>query len=890
MDALDSLMLLMKGDKKKGKFPAPNADKDSDGVPDKPQGDPEGDGDAQAMADAYNGVVDKDDSADVGDEAAAGDDSFDAAGGEGGDEDDDSFDAAGGEGDEGGDTDGDGIADDEDDDHDGDGMSDDEELADVADGAGEGDFPGGEDEQGGGSPEVAQLVMKIAAAEKDFYAAKGMHGAGHHKAEGAMDVMHKLVRKLVRSIAGAHGVDPSAKPGEEGDDSGKAPPFGKKPGGEGDEGAPSKARPFKGKKDRKSNPFARGDDGGDGPDDQDEPSDDSDSDSDSGDEGDSEKKKKTPFGKAVTGVMQMLGPVAQDVLCKAAGLPPKRPTLTHSPRPAGPAAGGGFIDWGAVVSANADGSPGHMTKSEAPAAPAMARASGGSSAQGPASRRITMPGLDSNGSPLRQAAREKRMNEINHPAIEQPMRKAARVVVTDVPRLDAIDMLKAVLEGDRQGQLRKSAGHKYISRKRNVHGGYDYVYEHPKTKQKHKFSTSHRSWSTGEGDAHLEPGSKFHNVTSREKGSDYPDSQGGASEWTEPGGKKKNNSHAHGHIGDDHIKAMHEHASRDTLRLKAKKDRSGERDKAQYGQVDEQGSFHGSAVEHKVAYDQMKSPLGSTVPGKSRAHMLSPLGLHHAAKHAAKVGDRKALDMIGNALPRASFRRPSQYTAQSEHESGARALVEKYGTGGSRAEKSMGRDGSGRALRKGFDTYEQQSSNLPDDLLYEYLIGAIEESLHSSIRKSDTQPTGHIMADLLKAARTNGDLKRALGTFRVTQSSIDSVLAERGLLKSQGQSLSNGLIPDERHYTPQAPWMRPGEYVGVVVAPPADNNVAHLIRDDRLDPCRSLAVARAEQHQSLWRGGDSRARVNYDAACAVHGRDISKSQNLHNPYVTCSCS
>ncbi|MDQ3169797.1 MAG: hypothetical protein M3Q55_06640 [Acidobacteriota bacterium] len=112
----------------------------------------------------------------------------------------------------------------EDGDHDDDGLPDAEDP--DADGD---DVPDAEDEDyGAGTGDVQGLYAEVAEAEKAYYAARGFHGAGHHKAEAALDAFHRVVRKMVRAITGATGeapeggdptadpnADPNADPGDE---------------------------------------------------------------------------------------------------------------------------------------------------------------------------------------------------------------------------------------------------------------------------------------------------------------------------------------------------------------------------------------------------------------------------------------------------------------------------------------------------------------------------------------------------------------------------------------------------------------------------------------------------------------------------------------------------
>jgi hypothetical protein len=104
-------------------------------------------------------------------------------------------------------------------------------------------------------PALAKVVDDIASAEKDFYAARGMHGPDHHKAELAMETFHKLVRKLAKIVhpevgrdggAAANGMNGNGPPmnGDgppmNGNGNGPPPPEGEENGGpppsEGEEG------------------------------------------------------------------------------------------------------------------------------------------------------------------------------------------------------------------------------------------------------------------------------------------------------------------------------------------------------------------------------------------------------------------------------------------------------------------------------------------------------------------------------------------------------------------------------------------------------------------------------------------------------------------------------
>lgn len=109
---------------------------------------------------------------------------------------------------------------------------------------GDGDEPE-EGEAAGPDGSLQELVQKIASAEKDFYAARGMHGGGHHSEHTAMEVFHKLVRKLVKKVGMANGMDEGGE--NDGElpppDDGKGKPFKGKPGADEKAGGDPDAKP-----------------------------------------------------------------------------------------------------------------------------------------------------------------------------------------------------------------------------------------------------------------------------------------------------------------------------------------------------------------------------------------------------------------------------------------------------------------------------------------------------------------------------------------------------------------------------------------------------------------------------------------------------------------------
>lgn len=84
-----------------------------------------------------------------------------------------------------------------------------EDLVDDGDNHGVGDL----NEDGN----TQSLVQELTALEKDYYAARGLHGNGSGKAEVQLDKYHRVVRKLVRQMTGSAA---AGEPGAQVEDAG----------------------------------------------------------------------------------------------------------------------------------------------------------------------------------------------------------------------------------------------------------------------------------------------------------------------------------------------------------------------------------------------------------------------------------------------------------------------------------------------------------------------------------------------------------------------------------------------------------------------------------------------------------------------------------------------
>ena len=141
--------------------------------------------------------------------------------------------------------------------------------------------------------ETTSLIEEVAAVEKDYYAAAGLHGVGHHKTQRALDVYHRVVRKLVRALMGEPNDDAQSSDGQPPEKAGKPGKPGKGPppaqgsegddeggGDEGDEAPQAKGPGDEGDDEDKGPPLAQGDDEEDKP----------------------KKKGKPMFGKSLDGL------------------------------------------------------------------------------------------------------------------------------------------------------------------------------------------------------------------------------------------------------------------------------------------------------------------------------------------------------------------------------------------------------------------------------------------------------------------------------------------------------------------------------------------------------------------------------------------------------------
>lgn len=124
---------------------------------------------------------------------------------------------------------------------------------------------------------VQSLAQELAALEKDYYAAKGLHGDGSGKTLVALDRYHRVVRKLARAVQGGaagaaapegtdhaepdgdEGPDPRLPADDDGDEASAAPPAAagaKQPAPEPD--GPPTAAGDDADPEKKKNPFGKG--------------------------------------------------------------------------------------------------------------------------------------------------------------------------------------------------------------------------------------------------------------------------------------------------------------------------------------------------------------------------------------------------------------------------------------------------------------------------------------------------------------------------------------------------------------------------------------------------------------------------------------------------------
>jgi hypothetical protein len=249
-------------------------------------------------------------------------------------------------------------------------------------------------------------------------------------------------------------------------------------------------------------------------------------------------------------------------------------------------------------------------------------------------------------------------------------------------------------------------------------------------------------------------------------------------------------------------------------------------------------------------------------------------------------------------------------------------ITNRRGIGPARMTRSEG--GWEMDMRKGGlwsfeDNKNDDRQALPDAMLPEYLAAFVEEALEHEKKECEHRKVTpkadedlhdwwakRIMSELVQYMRKNKDLARAAKgkTFK----HIAGILRSRGLMEPQTKTATptdrdsmhamNAVIDGQQSEVMAFSEVRRGHFAepltksnGLQLSDHRVSEAAMGIIDDKVDPF--VAGARAEAARLARMGnlskGEFIANVNHD--CPIHGyRDLTKTQNLDNPYGHCICS
>jgi hypothetical protein len=210
-----------------------------------------------------------------------------------------------------------------------------------------------------------------------------------------------------------------------------------------------------------------------------------------------------------------------------------------------------------------------------------------------------------------------------------------------------------------------------------------------------------------------------------------------------------------------------------------------------------------------------------------------------------------------------------------------------------------------------------EREGIPQEYLYDYLCGCIEqayeresrETEHQNVSAKDqlTAMASAVMHSLVRDMRYNGDVRRACTAYKVTRDVVAAILISKGIYKpkadsdwasdldsnaAMGMPMNEGIAGSVFAFSNP-----PTPFIGQQETPPRTHtlvdrtiDVSHLVKSDDRDPHVPLRAAELARMRALYGTGLEVAQPNVAADCPVHnGKDISKAQNLHNPMQPCTC-
>lgn len=763
--------------------------------------------------------------------------------------------------------------------------------------------PMGQDGQQPGGGDVAGLVQQIAAAEEDFYAARGAHGDGHHRTDAAMETLHKLMRKLVRQVGGQ--MPQVGKPGA--------------PGADGDQAGPPNQNEGKG-----ALPWEQGDDEGDdqeggdasaekwGADDKGDDDGEDGGDEESGGKGSPPPFKKKGSGGAKDKTKKSGGDGIEALMKSLVGKqdmiehrpPPPRPPPAAPPAPKmsgemiqlteGPNENGGFIDWAgmfgkvgaSMAEASADGHPSamfgratghgkvpgmpvaHMTYQEpaaamgedapppSPAMPFMNQLQAFYGEQGTSAEPELYDFEGFMAAPPQPHDGHAKTPPVGRMGGCQPTRgkksldsiddalSALWKAVSPTPVKDAVSPTPARVPPIGMMGGEGSRGGKVVG---HTAGG-KAIYERHKEKAE---KASHHANATGSAEAH-DRAALLHRKAENEVFNNFGENSAKARD-----------------LADNHAQAAAYH------RRVATKQRGGA--KAVYkkhaqdaAEASSRAKKRDTARSHSVAARAHQRAeqvvFDHFSPDSKHAQRLSDYHAHHAAVHHDRA---LLLSAHGHPVPKAK---------KSED------AIDQYG----------------RALVKGglwqFTNPPQGYGNVPDDYLWDYLIAFVYEAYKAATFDQNPKSDAHsyacaVMCELIGALPSNRNLKRAASKFKVNKDLIAKVLLDEGIYTADAPTLaaSNQAVAQAFYYSQQRPWLQgQPESPGVPLYQAAPELVS--VMDDVGDPSVALQLAKSAQMAALWPGKETVPVANVSHTCPIHnGTDYTKAQLIFHPALACSC-
>jgi hypothetical protein len=234
-----------------------------------------------------------------------------------------------------------------------------------------------------------------------------------------------------------------------------------------------------------------------------------------------------------------------------------------------------------------------------------------------------------------------------------------------------------------------------------------------------------------------------------------------------------------------------------------------------------------------------------------------------------------------------------------------------------------------RLLRKGLYSYDDPSGRngaVPDKFLYDYLCGFIEEayeheareSAHARFARNVDYMAERVMHELVMYMPKNANLTRAATKYNITADVVGTILRAKKIIAApndEGAQLDREAHIAMGHYDiprtvdpilrsmapavasameARGPWLSPDPLAkgaeGVHAAASRFRDGRALLVDDTVDPMQQLAKGHTARARQLWDYREAEVATSVDAECLIHGsRDLTKAQNLHNPYARCSC-